>query len=45
MRTSLAPALASHGHEHAHGTSHFAGDGCFAPGLEVIFHRLTGAAH
>jgi len=41
----LAPALASHGHERAHGTSHFAGDGCFAPGLEVIFHRLTGAAH
>ena len=41
----LAPALASHGHEHAPGDDHFGGDGCFAPGLEVIFHRLTGAAH
>ena len=40
----LAPALADHGHPH-HGAAHFAGDGCFAPGLEVIFHRLTGTPH
>ncbi|MBM1144518.1 amidohydrolase [Alcanivorax sp. ZXX171] len=40
----LAPALAAHDHAHG-GEGHFGGDGCFAPGLEVIFHRLTGAQH
>ncbi len=41
----LAPALAAHAHDHAHEHDHYGGDGCFAPGLEVIFHRLTGAGH
>ena len=40
----LAPALAAHDHAHG-GEGHFGGDGCFAPGLEVIFQRLTGARH
>ena len=39
----LAPALAGHGHQQH--DAHFGGDGCFAPGLEIIFHRLTGAHH
>ncbi len=38
-----APALASHRHDHGHGQ--YGGDGCFAPGLEVIFHTLTGTQH
>ena len=39
----LVPALASHTHRHdQHG---YGADGCFAPGLEVIFHTLTGTTH
>jgi len=42
----LAPALAGHRHDHGqHGHGQYGGDGCFAPGLEVIFHTLTGTQH
>ena len=37
----LATALA----QHQHGHDHYGADGCFAPGLEVIFHSLTGTTH